>query len=66
MIGTTVVRWATHRTGFDSIQSANEPLAPSVPAGTTGMITAEAAPIKRQDYCRAQAACLEGRSYSVN
>jgi len=42
--------WATTQSGFDPTQAA---------AGTS------AAPNQRSDYMRAQAACLEGRGYSV-
>jgi hypothetical protein len=45
-------QWATGQTGIDS-----------PPAGSTAAITLPAA--KRQDYLRAQAACLQGRGYSV-
>jgi hypothetical protein len=45
-------RWATSQTGIDS-----------PPAGSTTTISVPAS--KRQDYLRAQAACLQGRGYSV-
>jgi hypothetical protein len=45
-------QWATGQTGIDS-----------PPAGSTAAITLPAA--KRQDYLRAQTACLQGRGYSV-
>jgi hypothetical protein len=41
--------WAATQSGFDPTQGA----------------TASATPAKRTDYMRAQAACLEGRGYSV-
>jgi hypothetical protein len=41
--------WATQQSGFDPTQGA----------------TASATAAKRSDYMRAQAACLEGRGYSV-
>ena len=41
--------WAVGQTGFDPTQGA----------------TTSATPGKRTDYMRAQAACLEGRGYSV-
>jgi hypothetical protein len=63
MIGTTVVRWATYQTGFDSISQRVHGAIGA--AGTTGMITAEAPPIAPQHHRRAQATCLEGCSYSV-
>jgi hypothetical protein len=40
-------RWATDQTGCDPIQSTNDSPTPSAPAGTAGMITAEAPTIKR-------------------
>src|ERR1039457_7164970 len=43
-------RGATDQTGFDPMQSGGVP---------------PATPTKRQDYLRAQAACLEARGYSV-
>jgi hypothetical protein len=45
-------RWATSQTGIDSS-----------PAGGTVPVVASAA--RRQDYLRAESACLEGRGYSV-
>jgi hypothetical protein len=42
--------WATGQTGFDPTQAG----------GGSG-----SAPNRRSDYFRAQAACLEGRGYSV-
>jgi hypothetical protein len=42
-----------------AVQTGNE----SPPAGSTATISVPAA--KRQDYLRAQAACLQGRGYSV-
>jgi hypothetical protein len=44
--------WAVAQSGFDPSQSSTE--------GSTGLSTA-----KRSDYMRAQAACLDGRGYSV-
>ena len=43
-------RGGTDQTGFDPMQSGGVP---------------PATPTKRQDYLRAQAACLEARGYSV-
>ena len=57
--------WATDQTGFDPTQSGDVPPAASTPAGGTVVATTVAEPIKRQDYLRAQAACLEARGYSV-
>jgi hypothetical protein len=45
-------RWATGQTGIDS-----------APAGSTVPVAASAP--RRQDYRRAESACLEGRGYSV-
>jgi hypothetical protein len=45
-------RWATGQTGIDSS-----------PAGST--VPVAAPPGRRQDYLRAESACLEGRGYSV-
>jgi hypothetical protein len=42
-------QWAVTQSGFDPTQGAS----------------ATATPAKRSDYMRAQAACLEGRGYSV-
>src|ERR1700686_3107668 len=57
--------WATDQTGFDPTQSGDVPPAASTPAGGTVVATTVGEPIKRQDYLRAQAACLEARGYSV-
>jgi hypothetical protein len=45
-------RWAADQTGFDPTQAA-------------GGVAANAAVAKREEYRRAEAACLEGRNYSV-
>jgi hypothetical protein len=45
-------RWAADQTGFDPTQSA-------------GGVSAEQNSSKRSEYQRAQAACLEGRGYTV-
>jgi len=45
-------RWAADQTGFDPTQAS-------------GGVSADAAVAKREEYRRAQAACLEGRNYSV-
>jgi hypothetical protein len=45
-------RWATGQTGIDSS-----------PAGSTVPLAASS--VRRQDYLRAESACLEGRGYSV-
>jgi hypothetical protein len=45
--------WAAAQSGFDPTQSAS-------PQGSTN-----GSSNKRSDYMRAQAACLEGRGYSV-
>jgi hypothetical protein len=58
-------RWATEQSGFDSTQPAGVPAAASTPAAGASATAKVAAPTMRQDYLRAQAACLEGRGYSV-
>ena len=45
-------RWAAEQSGFD-------------PSQTGGGVSAADAPAKRADYLRAQAACLDGRGYTV-
>jgi hypothetical protein len=45
-------RWAAEQSGFD-------------PSQTGGGVASEDAPAKRADYLRAQAACLDGRGYTV-
>jgi hypothetical protein len=45
-------QWATGQTGIESL-----------PVGSTAAVAVPAS--KRQDYLRAQAACLQGRGYSV-
>jgi len=58
-------RWATNQSGFDPTQTSSVPDEGSTtPSG--GVVTdTVATPVKRQDYLRAQAACLERRGYSV-
>jgi hypothetical protein len=46
--------WAAQQTGFDATQ-----------AGETVVVAAVTATTRRQDYLRAEAACLEARGYSV-
>ena len=60
-------RWATDQSGFDPTQPGGVPaLAPGAEAAPApGPSTAGPAPTTRQDYLRAQAACLEARGYSV-
>ena len=58
-------RWATDQTGFDPMQSSGVPPAASTQASGTVVTAMVAAPTKRQDHLRAQAACLEARGYSV-
>ena len=59
-------QWAAGQTGFDPTLAGS---APAVTAGAGANAApapaATAAPGKQQDYMRAQAACLEGRGYSV-
>jgi hypothetical protein len=58
-------RWATNQSGFDPTQPAGAPAAASTPTAGPSAAAKVAAPTMRQDYLRAQAACLEGRGYSV-
>ena len=58
-------RGATDQTGFDPMQSGGVPPAASTQASGTVVAATVATPTKRQDYLRAQAACLEARGYSV-
>jgi len=58
-------RWATDQSGFDPTQPGGVPAAASTPAAGPSVAAKVAAPTMRQDYLRAQAACLEGRGYSV-
>jgi hypothetical protein len=67
-------RWAAEQSGFDPTQSgslaATDAAKPDAPNATPppGMAPAPGMappPGKRQDYLRAQTACLEGRGYSV-
>ena len=58
--------WATDQTGFDPTQPGGVAAADSTkPGAATPALTTAASPAKRQDYARAQTACLEGRGYSV-
>jgi hypothetical protein len=61
-------RWASDQTGFDP-SSAAVSMGGSVapPAGNAGAPppAGRPSPAKRQDYLRAQAACLEGRGYTA-
>ena len=50
-------RWAAEQSGFDPSLGS-----PAAGGGGTAMTSN---PGKRSDYFRAQAACLEGRGYSV-
>jgi hypothetical protein len=59
-------RWARDQTGFDPTQPGGVAAADSTkPAAATPAPTTAASPAKREDYVRAQTACLEGRGYSV-
>jgi hypothetical protein len=59
-------RWARDQTGFDPTQPGGVAAADSTkPGAATPAPTTTASPAKRQDYVRAQTACLEGRGYSV-
>jgi hypothetical protein len=55
-------KWAAAQTGFDPTLTGS--VAASTP-GATAPPAAIPAPAIRQDYLRAQGACLEGRGYSV-
>jgi hypothetical protein len=55
-------QWAAGQTGFDPTLAGS---APAATAGAGSAPAATASPGKQQDYMRAQAACLEGRGYSV-
>ena len=59
-------RWARDQTGFDPTQPGGVTAADSTkPGAATPAPTTAASAAKRQDYVRAQTACLEGRGYSV-
>ena len=58
-------RWATNQTGFDPTQPQGVPASASMPAPDPVVAGPGAAPANRQDYLRAQTACLEARGYSV-
>jgi hypothetical protein len=53
-------KWAVAQTGFDPIQMGTTPV-----GAVQGETAAGVAPGRRSDYLRAQAACLDGRGYSV-
>jgi hypothetical protein len=59
--------WARDQSGFDPTQpgSAAAPDAPPPGAAPPAAAAMTASPAKRQDYLRAETACLEGRGYSV-
>jgi hypothetical protein len=66
--------WAAGQTGFDPSASGvalaptpNGAAAPAAaaPPPSAAPPSAAVSPAKRQDYLRAQSACLEGRGYSV-
>ena len=59
-------RWARAQTGFDPTQPGQVTAADSTkPGAATPAATTAEWPAKRQEYVRAQTACLEGRGYSV-
>jgi hypothetical protein len=59
-------RWAKDQTGFDPTQPGGVAAPDAARPGTNTVATVRpASPEKRQDYLRAQTACLEGRGYSV-
>jgi hypothetical protein len=57
-------QWAAGQTGFDPTLAGSAPAA-TPGAGANSAPPLAASPGKQQDYMRAQAACLEGRGYSV-
>jgi hypothetical protein len=58
-------RWATQQSGFDPTLTSSVPDEGSTPPSGAVVAAAVATPVKRQNYLRAQAACLQGRGYSV-
>lgn len=59
-------RWAIDQTGFDPTQPGGVAAADSTkPGAAMPAATTAEWPAKRQEYVRAQTACLEGRGYSV-
>jgi hypothetical protein len=59
-------RWAKDQTGFDPTQPGSVAAADAAKPGvSTAAQPRPASPGQRQDYLRAQTACLEGRGYSV-
>jgi hypothetical protein len=58
-------RWAREQSGFDPTQTGGVPDEASTPPSGVPVADTVATPVKRQNYLRAQAACLEGRGYSV-
>jgi hypothetical protein len=58
-------RWAKEQSGFDPTQTSSVPDIASTPPSGAVVADTVATPLKRQNYLRAQAACLEGRGYSV-
>jgi hypothetical protein len=58
-------RWAKDQTGFDPTQPGSVAAADAAKPGAGSAPMPPASPGKRQDYLRAQTACLEGRGYSV-
>lgn len=57
--------WAKDQTGFDPTQPGGVTAADSSEPGAVGRVPPAEWAAKRQDYMRAQTACLEGRGYSV-
>jgi hypothetical protein len=57
-------KWAASQTGFDPTLAGSAPAAPAT-APSAAPPAAIPSPARRQDYMRAQAACLQGRGYSV-
>jgi hypothetical protein len=57
-------RWAKEQSGFDPTQTSVPDTVSTPPSGAV-VADAVATPARRQNYLRAQAACLQGRGYSV-
>jgi hypothetical protein len=56
-------QWAAGQSGFDPTAAGS--VAAPTPGANTPAPAPSSAPGRREDYMRAQAACLEGRGYSV-
>ena len=58
-------QWAAGQTGFDPSLAGSAPAVSATAGAGAAPARASASTGKQQDYMRAQAACLEGRGYSV-